>query len=256
MKSIFEKIGQNTIENFNSTKKFADFLFNCLKSIITPRWYPKIILKQVLEIGFYSLPVVGLTAVFTGAVLALQTYSGSSFGQEITVPTIVALGITRELGPVLVGLMVAGRIAASIAAEIGTMKVTEQIDALKTLSTNPFRYLIVPRIISATLTLPILVLIADIIGILGGSLASTFSLNFSFIGYITKTMDFLKITDITSGLIKSSVFGFIIALMGSYQGYNSKGGAEGVGRATTNAVVTASILILLFNYIMTELFFV
>lgn len=255
--NFFQKVGVSTIERITEFGKFCLFLFNSVKCILTPRWYSKAILKQLLEIGFYSLPVVGLTAVFTGGVLALQTYAGSSkFGTDITIPTVVALGITRELGPVLVGLMVAGRIAASIAAEIGTMKVTEQIDALRTLSTNPFRYLVAPRIISATITLPILVLIADIVGILGGSLTSVFSLKINFIRYMNVTLDFLTMPDITSGLIKSTVFGFVIALVGCYNGYNSKGGAEGVGRATTNAVVQSSIIILCLNYLMTELFFV
>jgi phospholipid/cholesterol/gamma-HCH transport system permease protein len=127
---------------------------------------------------------------------------------------------------------------------------------LKTLSTNPFRYLIAPRVIGATLTLPVLVLIADIIGILGGSLVGVFSLKLNFIRYMNITLDFLTTPDITSGLIKSTVFGFVIAIIGCYNGYNSKGGAEGVGRATTNAVVQSSILILCLNYLMTELFFV
>lgn len=255
--NFFQKVGASTIAKIKELGHFFLFIFNAIKCVLTPRWYSEAILKQMLEIGFYSLPVVGLTAVFTGGVLALQTYAGSAkFGTDITVPTVVALGITRELGPVLVGLMVAGRIAASIAAEIGTMRVTEQIDALKTLSTDPFRYLVAPRVLSATLTLPILVLIADIIGIFGGSLTSVFSLKLSFVRYMNITLDFLTVPDITSGLIKATVFGFIIAIVGCYNGYNSKGGAEGVGRATTNAVVQSSILILCLNYLMTELFFV
>ena len=255
--NFVQKVGNNTLNKIEKLGSFFIFLFNSIKCALTPRWYGKAILKQIMEIGFYSLPVVGLTAIFTGGVLALQTYVGSSkFGTDITIPTIVALGITRELGPVLVGLMVAGRISASIAAELGTMRVTEQIDALKTLSTNPFRYLIAPRVIGATLTLPVLVLIADIIGILGGSLVGVFSLKLNFIRYMNITLDFLTTPDITSGLIKSTVFGFVIAIIGCYNGYNSKGGAEGVGRATTNAVVQSSILILCLNYLMTELFFV
>jgi phospholipid/cholesterol/gamma-HCH transport system permease protein len=254
---ISQNIGTDTMSFFARCGRFFIFIFNSLKFSLTPKWYPSLILKQMLKIGFYSLPVVGLTAIFTGGVLALQTYSGASrFSASSTVPTIVVLSITRELGPVLAGLMVAGRISASIAAELGTMQVTEQVDALKTLSTNPFRYLIAPRIIASTLTAPLLVLIADIIGILGGFLASVYSLGFSAGPYIQKTFEYLEKQDVISGLIKAGVFGYIIALMGCFNGYNSKGGAEGVGRATTNAVVSASILILLFNYIMTEIFFV
>lgn len=252
-----EKVGHNCLAFLEKSQNFNTFFKNSVIATITPRWYGKLIHKQIIEIGFFSLPVVGLTAVFTGAVLALQTYAGCArFGAETTVPTVVILGITRELGPTIVGLMVAGRIAASIAAEIGTMRVTEQIDALKTLSTNPFKYLVAPRIIASTLTLPILVLIADIIGVMGGTIASVLSLGFDFLPYINNSINYLTFQDVYSGLVKAVAFGFIIALIGCYNGYNSKGGAEGVGKATTNAVVWSSILILLSNYLITQLFFI
>jgi phospholipid/cholesterol/gamma-HCH transport system permease protein len=151
--------------------------------------------------------------------------------------------------------MVAGRVAAAIAAELGTMRVTEQIDALVTLSTNPFKYLVGPRLIAAVIALPLLVVVADTIGIMGGYIVGTRSLGFNSAAYLKNTVDFLEPHDVTSGLIKSAVFGFIIALMGCYHGFNSKGGAQGVGRATTNAVVSASILILAANYVMTSLLF-
>ncbi len=209
-----------------------------------------------MRIGYFSLPVVGLTAFFTGGVLALQIYIGSDrYGAEAFVPQIVVLGITRELGPVIAGLMVAGRVAAAIAAEIGTMRVTEQIDALTTLSTNPMKYLVVPRLVAAVISMPILVAVADSIGVFGGYIVSTKSLNFNGAVYIKNTMDFVTQQDITSGLIKAAVFGFIIALMGCYNGFHSKGGAQGVGAATTNAVVSASILILASNYILTSVIF-
>ena len=168
---------------------------------------------------------------------------------------VVLVAVTRELAPVMAGLMVAGRIGAAMAAEIGTMRVTEQIDALSTLSTNPFKYLIAPRIIAGVLMLPVLVLIGDIIGICGGYLIGVYKLDFNATSYLVNTWDFMKPMDIISGLVKASVFGFIITLLGCYNGFNSKGGAQGVGAATTNAVVSASILILIFNYILTELFF-
>ena len=168
---------------------------------------------------------------------------------------IVAIGMTRELGPVLGGLMVAGRVGAAMAAEIGTMRVTEQIDALTTLSTNPHKYLIAPRLIAATTMVPVLVLVGDIIGIFGGFLISTNVLGFNPAIYIDNSWDILESVDIISGLTKAAVFGFIVALMGCYHGFNSRGGAEGVGAATTNAVVTASILILTSNLIVTQLFF-
>lgn len=210
----------------------------------------------MLNIGYYSLPVVGLTALFTGMVLALQIYSGSSrFNAEGAVATIVVIGITRELGPVLAGLMVAGRVGAAMAAEIGTMRVTEQIDALTTLSTNPFKYLVAPRLIAGATMLPILVFIGDIIGVFGGYLIGTTKLGFNSSTYLMNTFDFLEMIDVLSGLVKAAAFGFIVSLMGCYHGYYSRGGAQGVGRATTSAVVSASILILSFDYIITELFF-
>src|SRR5690606_37101841 len=212
--------------------------------------------QQMLRIGYFSLPVVALTAFFTGGALALQIYyGGNTINSENIVATIVALGITRELGPVIGGLMVAGRVSAAIAAELGTMRVTEQIDALTTLSTNPYKYLVVPRIAAAVITLPILILVADILGVMGGFVVGSTSLHFNPGVYIQNTVNFLKLEDVTSGLIKSGVFGFIIALMGCFHGFHSKGGAQGVGRATTNAVVTASILILASNYVMTSLLF-
>tara|TARA_Y100000994_G_scaffold17717_1_gene13123 strand:- start:16 stop:654 length:639 start_codon:yes stop_codon:yes gene_type:complete len=210
----------------------------------------------MIEVGYYSLPVVGLTGIFAGMVLALQSYTGfSRFAAESAIPAVVVLSITRELGPVLAGLMVAGRVGAAMAAEIGTMRVTEQIDALTTLSTNPFKYLIAPRLIAGALTLPLLVLIADIIGVLGGYLVCVYKLGFNSDAYITNTFDFLQPMDVISGLVKAAVFGFLIALMGCYHGFHSRGGAQGVGSATTNAVVSGAILVLIFNYIITEAFF-
>jgi len=232
------------------------FAWEALSRGALPPFYLRQIFAQMGRIGYNSLPVVGLTAFFTGGALALQIYvGGSRFNAENLVSSIVALGITRELGPVLAGLMVSGRVAAAIAAELGTMRVTEQIDALVTLSTNPMKYLVAPRLIAAVLTMPLLVLVADTIGIMGGYIVGIHSLGFNSGAYLKNTVDFLELSDITSGLIKSAVFGFFIALMGCYHGFNSRGGAQGVGRATTNAVVSASILILASNYIMTSLFF-
>ena len=201
--------------------------------------------------------MVGLTALFAGMVLALQTYTGfARFNAESAVANVVVLSITRELGPVLAGLMVAGRIGASMAAEIGTMRVTEQIDALSTLSTNPFKYLVAPRLLAGTLMLPVLVLVGDIIGVFGGYVVSVYRLDFNGANYLRTTWNFMQSMDVMSGLVKAAVFGFVIALMGCYNGYNSRGGAQGVGAATTNAVVSSSILILIANYILTGLFFV
>ncbi|MGE0650366.1 MAG: MlaE family ABC transporter permease [Alphaproteobacteria bacterium] len=232
------------------------FTFQALAHCVTPPFYWRLILRQMMDIGYYSLPVVGMTAIFTGMVLALQSYSGfSRFSAEGAVATVVVLSMTRELGPVLAGLMVAGRVGASMAAEIGTMKVTEQIDALTTLSTNPFKYLVAPRLVAGLLMMPVLVLVADIIGVFGGFLIGVNKLNFNPANYLTRTFEFLELKDVVSGLVKAACFGFVISLMGCYHGYNSRGGAQGVGTATINAVVSALILILIFNYLITELFF-
>jgi len=222
----------------------------------TSKWYLKNIFLQIISIGYLSLPVVALTSFFTGGALAIQIYyGGNQFNSEVIVSSIVALGITRELGPVLGGIVVAGRVSAAIAAELGTMKVTEQIDALRTLSTDPYEYLVFPRVLAAVISLPVLVGFADIIGIMGGWLVGVQSLGFNGTVYLQNTEAFLESGDIISGLIKASVFGFIISIMGSYHGFNSKGGAQGVGRSTMNAVVSSSILILASNYIMTNLLF-
>ncbi len=253
---LLAPLGRVLLSFLASSGRLGMFGGNALRHVATPPYYPRLILAQMREIGFYSLPVIGLTAIFTGAVLALQSYSGfSRFSAESSIAIVVVLSITRELGPVLAGLMVAGRIGAAIAAEIGTMRVTEQIDALVTLSTNPFKYLFAPRILAGIVMLPALVLVADIIGVFGGYLVSVHKLGFSPGPYLHSTFQYLEMKDVVSGLVKAAVFGFIITLMGCYHGYFSGRGAQGVGKATTNAVVSASILILLSNYVITELFF-
>jgi phospholipid/cholesterol/gamma-HCH transport system permease protein len=254
--NILAAIGRTFLAFLAQTGRLTAFTFSALVNCVRPPIYWYLIGQQILRIGYFSLPVVGLTAFFTGGALALQIYvGGNRFGAEAVVPNIVVLGITRELGPVIAGLMVAGRVAAAIAAEIGTMRVTEQIDALTTLSTNPMRYLVVPRLIAAVVTMPVLVLIADAIGVFGGYVVATRSLGFNGAIYIKNTLDFVTNGDVRSGVIKVAVFGFIIALMGCYNGFHSRGGAQGVGAATTNAVVASSILILAANYFLTSILF-
>ena len=254
--NVFAIIGRTVLALLTEIGGVARFTWNGVSHIVRPPFFWHLLMQQMMRIGYFSLPVVALTAFFTGGALALQIYYGSTdFNSENVVATIVALGITRELGPVLGGLMVAGRVSAAIAAEMGTMRVTEQIDALSTLSTNPYKYLVVPRIVAAVITVPLLVFVADIIGVMGGYVVGVASLDFNGPVYIKNTVDFLKFDDVMSGLIKAAVFGFVIALMGCYHGFNSKGGAQGVGRATTNAVVSSSILILAANYVMTSLLF-
>lgn len=256
MLNILAEIGRWTLALMEGVGQVSLFALTTISHIFRPPFYGRILLRQIASIGYYSLPVVGLTAVFTGMVLALQSYTGfSRFAAQSAVASLVALSMTRELGPVIAELMVAGRVGAAIAAEIGTMRVTDQIDALTTLSTNPYKYLMVPRVVAGLICMPALVLVADSIGVLGGYLVSTFKLGFGGPGYIQQTVNFIRTEDVRSGLIKAAVFGVIITLMGCYHGDNSRGGAQGVGTATTNAVVSASILILLADYLLTSLMF-
>src|ERR1700693_2604876 len=245
-------IGALFIAFLTTVGRLAGSTMQALAGAVTPPYYPRLILRQIVDIGYFSLPVVGLTAVFTGMVLALQSYTGfSRFNAESAVATVVVLSVTRELGPVIAGLMVAGRVGAAMAAEIGTMRVTDQIDALTTLSTDPLRYLVLPRLVAGLVALPFLVLIADIIGFFGGFLVGTYKLNFNPVSYLTQTGEHLETMDVVSGLIKAAVFGFIITLMGCYHGYQSRGGAAGVGQATTYAGVSASFLSLLLCLVLT-----
>lgn len=253
---FLQYIGKTSFNFLAVIGRLALFTLESVRWSVLPPYYGRQILRQIIDIGFYSLPVVGLTTLFSGMVLALQSYTGfARFSAEDTVATVVVLSVTRELGPVLAGLMVAGRIGASMAAEIGTMRVTDQIDALDTLSTRPLQYLVAPRLFAGTICLPFLVFIGDIIGVFGGYLIGVYKLGFNPAVYLSRTLEYLEFSDVMLGLIKAAVFGFLIALMGCYHGYNSGRGAEGVGRATTNAVVSASILILIANYIVTALFF-
>ena len=252
-------IGAATLGMLATIGQLTLFMLNSASHFARPPIYFRLIGRQMIDVGYYSLPVVGLTTLFSGMVIALQSYTGAT---RVTadaalenVTAVVVLSITRELAPVLAGLMVAGRIGASMAAEIGTMRVTEQIDALTTLSTNPIKYLVVPRIIAGLTMLPLLVLVGDVIGIFGGYVIGVFKLDFNPALYIQKTYNFLEYIDVISGLVKAAVFGFVVTLLGCYMGYHSSGGAQGVGAATTNAVVASAILILILNYMISQLFF-
>lgn len=256
MTRLLAAIGHPVVAFLAALGRVTLFALQTLRHLVTPPFYLREFGHALMQIGWFSLPVVGLTALFTGGALALQIYSGGSrFNAEAVVPQIVAIGMARELGPVLGGLMVAARVASSIAAEIGTMKVTEQVDALVTLSTNPMKYLTVPRVLAATLAVPVLVAVGDSIGIAGGWLVAITRLDFNSATYLQNTTDFLEFWDVGSGLVKGAVFGFIVALMGCYYGLNSGRGAQGVGAATKSAVVAASVAILAANYVLTGLFF-
>lgn len=252
----FQLVGEFTISQVRKLGKVSIFTYQAIIAIVTPPYHLKMLLLQFYRIGFLSLPVIALTALFTGAVLALQSYTGfSRFNAESSIATVVVLSITRELGPVLAGLMVAGRVGASIAAELGSMRVTEQIDALKTLNTDPMKYLIAPRIIAAIVSMPILVLIADILGVMGGYFVSVHKLGFNASSYLISTFEYLELGDVYSGLIKACVFGFLISLMGCYHGFHTKNGAQGVGLSTTLSVVSGSILVLFSNFFLTQFLF-
>lgn len=232
------------------------FLCSAVKQLVLPPLELKNTFKQVVEIGIKSLPVVLITAVFTGMVLALQSYTGfKRFNAEVMVGTVVALSITRELGPVLTGLIVAGRAGAAMAAELGTMRVTEQIDALETLATNPVKYLVVPRFIAGIIILPSLTVVADIIGIIGGFFVTVNVLGANSSVYWRRTWDYLEISDIYNGLIKACFFGASIAIISCYKGFYTSGGAEGVGKATTGAVVLSSMTILISDYFLSAWLF-
>lgn len=248
-------LGRLVLYVANRAGVLAHFAARAVAAMFSPRWFYGQIWRQLVAIGFHSVPVVGLTAIFTGAALALNIFSGSGrLNAEQVMPQIVALGITRELGPVLAALMLSGRVSGAIAAELGAMRATEQIDAMLTLSTDPFRYLVAPRMIAAVIAVPLLTLVADTIGIAGGWLVGVRILELDSILYVSNTLNFLVPWDVGSGLIKGAAFGIIVAMMGCYHGYTSRGGARGVGRATTNAVVSAAILIFAFDYLLTSLF--
>ncbi|AKS46558.1 phospholipid/cholesterol/gamma-HCH transport system permease protein [Octadecabacter temperatus] len=256
MSAVLASIGAAVLGFLAAIGRLAVFTGQTVSHLVRPPFYGREFGNALLQIGYFSLPVVGLTAFFTGGALALQIYSGGArFSAEAVVPQIVAIGMVRELGPVLVGLMIAARVTSSIAAEIATMKVTEQIDALVTLSTHPMKYLTLPRVLAATLVMPLLVGVGDIIGIYGGFIVGTERLGFNAAAYLQNTADFLEPLDIISSLVKGAVFGFIAALMGCYYGMNSERGAMGVGRATKSSVVAAAILILAANFLLTEAFF-
>ena len=252
--NIFAATGRTAIASLRETGRVANFASRGATSWIMGPFYWRAFFAALIRIGFASLPVVGLTAIFTGGALALNIYDGSlRFNAETFLPQILGVSIVRELGPVLAALMVAGRCSSAMAAEIGTMRVTEQIDAMSTLAVDPFKYLIAPRILATTLALPLLVLVADIIGVYGGYLVAVYALDFSGPIFVRNIAEFLENRDVVSGLIKAAVFGFLIAAMGCYYGYRSRGGAQGVGAATRTAVVAAAVVVLASNYFMTSL---
>ena len=256
MNQLFDRIGRAFIGLFESTGLWFSMLWRTATWSVRPPFEIKEWFRQMVRLGVDSIPVVFLTAMFTGMVLALQTYNGfQRVHAENFVGSVVALAMLRELSPVLVGLMVTGRVGSSMAAEIGTMRVTEQIDALEALATDPIHYLFVPRVIAGIVMLPFLVVLGDALGIGGGYLVAVKLMGANPVVYESNTYQYLVMNDIWSGLVKAAAFGLILTLTGCVRGYYTSGGAEGVGRSTTAAVVNASLIILLSDFFLTKLLF-
>ncbi len=256
MRNFLEILGRRFMAFIYYTGGVSILLGETLFWIPLPPFRKRQMVEQMSRVGVDSLPIVTMISLFTGMVLALQSaYQMQKIGAEMYIASLVALSMVRELGPVLTALIVAGRIGASITAEVGTMKVTEQIDALETLATNPIKYLVVPRFLALIVMLPLLTVFADIIGIMGGYVISTLKLNISHSMYMKNTWSPLKYKDLYTGLIKSFFFGVIICIVACYEGMRTDGGAEGVGRSTTSSVVTSFILIIASDCFFTALFY-
>ncbi|HEV2916923.1 MAG TPA: ABC transporter permease [Candidatus Babeliales bacterium] len=246
-------IGILTLDICGILGEFALFFLYSIKVAFTTKLKLSKFLDQGNNIGVNSLGIVVLTGAFTGMVFALQSYIGfQRVGGEQFIGAIVALGMVRELGPVLTGLMVTGRAGSAIAAEIGTMRITEQLDALRTLRINTFQYLVIPRLLAGILVLPCLALFAMICGIIGGYVICVYVLHLNAEDYTNSIRTYVELRDISGGLYKSAVFGLILTLVGCYKGFYTKGGAYGVGISTTQSVVISSIMILIANYFLTK----
>lgn len=254
--AILDRIGVGFLRFVEQTGIWFTMLWRTIAWTFRRPFEPREWLRQMVRVGIDSIPVVVLTAMFTGMVLGLQTYIGfRRVHAENFVGSVVALAMLRELAPVLVGLMVTGRVGSSMAAEIGTMRVTEQLDALKALATDPVQYLFVPRVIAGVVMLPLLTILGDALGIYGGYLVGVKLMEANPTIYMNNTYQFLQLNDLWSGVIKSGVFGLILTLTGCVHGYYTSGGAEGVGRSTTSAVVNASLIILLTDFFLTKILF-
>ncbi len=254
MTQLVATLGSIALNISRETGRIMLLFLEAVGWLFRPPWRWRLFFKQMEFIGVNSVFVVALTSLFTGMVLALQTYYAFRlFAAETLVGATVALSMTRELGPVITALMVTGRAGSAIAAEIGTMRVTEQVDALSVMAINPVQYLVLPRIIAGVIMLPLLTALSDFIGVLGGYLVGVKLLGIHGGIFMNKIYEFVELSDIYNGLIKAACFGLILTLVGCYKGFYTRGGAEGVGRATTQSVVLSSVLILTFDYVLTAL---
>ena len=251
-----EAVGRQTLAVFEEVGRFFYILHSAMYWTFRRPFDIRQWIRQMVRVGVDSVPVVALTAMFTGMVMALQTFRGfERFHAEGFVASVVSLSLTRELAPVLAALMIAGRIGSSLAAELGSMRVTEQIDALYSMATEPIHYLVVPRVGATTLMLPPLVALADGVGILGGYLVAVGLMGANRVVYWERTFQYLELNDVFSGLIKAGVFGLILSVTGCMKGFFTTGGAEGVGQSTTRAVVMASVVILISDFFLTKILF-
>ncbi len=253
---FLEAVGRFVLALLEGFGRFCELLYRTLLGALRPPYDFRALLDQVVRVGVDSVPVVFLTTLFTGAVMALQTFNGfARFHAEAYVGSVVALSMLRELSPVLSGLMVTGRAGSAMAAELGTMRVTEQIDALVSLATDPVQYLFVPRVLAAIIVVPMLVVLGNAMGIGGGYLVAVKILGANPVIYVENTFQFLRMNDLWSGVIKAAFFGGLLSLIGCQRGFDTKGGAEGVGRSTTSAVVTGSLAILVSDFFLTKVLF-
>jgi phospholipid/cholesterol/gamma-HCH transport system permease protein len=253
---FLEAIGRAVLRLFEEFGRFFQMLGRTAAWAIRPPYDVPEHFRQMVRVGFDSIPVVFLTTLFTGMVMALQTFNGfARFHAESLVGSVVALSLTRELAPVLTALMVTGRVGSAMAAELGTMRVTEQIDALTALGTEPVQYLVVPRVTAAVVMMPLLVILGDAVGMYGGYLVAVQLLGANPVTYVENSFQFLEVSDVTSGIVKAAVFGLIFSVVACVRGYYTEGGAEGVGRSTTRAVVAGSLAILFADFFLTKLLF-
>ncbi len=254
--NFIDSVGIYILNKLNSIGEFGFFIIRFLSVFLRKPINKRQLIQQMYIIGIKSFDIIALTGAFAGLALAVQSYIGFTRVQAEQFTGLVAtLGIVRELGPVLTGLIVSAKTGSAIAAEIGTMKITEQIDALKTLCIDPFEYLVIPRILATFLMMPFVTLFAMLFGIISSYVLCIYMLSINEQAYINLIQEYLRMNDIIGGLIKALFFGFLLSVVGTYKGYNTDGGAKGVGESTTEAVVTASIFILIGNYILTSFLF-
>lgn len=256
MQKFFEFFGKPVIDTMHLAGGLIVLLFDTIKWVFIPPFRFRLLLKQMEFIGIQSLPIIILTGAFTGMVFAFQSYIGfEQFGGEYLVGTVVALGMARELGPVIGSIMVTARAGSAMTAEIGTMRVTEQIDALSSIAVDPKQYLILPRVLAGIIIMPMLIVVDVFCGIVGGYFVGVHILDINKTLYVENMYRYTDLGDLYNGLIKAVVFGLILTLVGCYKGFYTTGGSEGVGRATTESVVLSCVLILIFDYILTALMF-